>query len=285
MSDRFSAAGSDARAQFTEARNCAESVLASLSLHEGVPSLPEFAGSGFTSGIGNTGCLCGSLAGSVMAIGAYADSLGLMPEARKLLAEELSAEMTRRFKDEYHATCCRIIKRDYVEGSNESLSHCAGITEFAAATVAEIIDEHRAMTVPLRRFGVRDTMAAAESIARNLLMGIAVGLGAGAILGFWFNPSLAWAVGGIAYGLVVGLLSVFGGSRMRAIARVAMLDGLFASATLAAIMLFAPEGGPVAALLEALSSGGWAASATLGVGALAIIVLAATKAFKLVRYR
>ncbi len=285
MSDRFSAAGSDARAQFAEARNCAESVLASLSLHEDVPSLPEFVGSGFTSGIGNTGCLCGSLAGSVMVIGAYADSLGLMPEARKLIAEELSAEMTRRFKDEYHATCCRVIKRDYVEGSNESLSHCAGITEFAATTVAEIIDEHRSTTDPVKRFGVRDVMAASESIARNLLMGIAVGLAAGAVLGFWLAPSLAWAVGGIAYGLLVGLLSVFGDGRMRMVARVAALDGLLASAVLVAIMLFAEHGGPAAALLTALSNGGWAAATILAVGALSVVVLTAAKAFKLVRYR
>jgi len=232
----------DARTRYTEGWNCAEAVLSSLSSRPGVPPLSAGIGSGFTSGIGNTGCVCGALAGGVMVLSAYVDTLDLEPVARRVCAEELSAEFLNRFTSEWGATCCRTIKRGMVDGSDRSATHCASITEFSAAAVASIIAQQTARP---RAWVVRDAANAARRSALDVLAGITAGLFAGTFVPAF---SLEAVATGAAVGGTVALVAEWRGARSRAAGRMLRTAGVLAAAGIALAGAFVP-----AALAEALS--------------------------------
>jgi C_GCAxxG_C_C family probable redox protein len=169
---RVDSLGEDARSCFTDGSNCAESVLTALSSHPAVASLPTASGSGFTSGIGHSGCVCGALAASVMVLGAYAEGQECEPAARRELAEKLSAECAERFKEQWGATCCRTLKRGHTDGSDSAAAHCAKITEFSAALANEIIANQSGAST--RRWAARDIVSAAYRISLDVLSALAV---------------------------------------------------------------------------------------------------------------
>lgn len=273
-------ASESARYDYASARNCAESVLRAVQGELALPSIPESAGSGFTSGIGDAGCVCGALAGAVMLLGAYAETEDLMPEARRLRAEQLAATFHARFKARWGSTCCRVIKRGMASGSTEALAHCADITEHAAALAVEIIEEARGGTP--RRFGPRDLTALAERLSTGILAGGAIGV---LLIG------LARVTGPTAplFGLplmVAGLIIAVAGGRGAGGARALRFltgVGMLAAAVGVLCAISSPSGGlaTIVATLSATALGaafGW----VLG---LAALTRAVVRAYGLVRYR
>lgn len=275
----------EARSCFSDSSNCAESVLATLSRRGSVPALEDSLGSGFTSGIGHSGCLCGALAAAVMAAGAYADSLDVEPAARKVVAEKLAAEMGDRFKREFGATCCRVIKRGYVEGSSETMAHCAGITEFAAAMADDVIERHSRGPGAVRRFAFRDLLSAADTISSMVLMGVAVGAAIAAIVGLWAGTALWAPLAGAVYGLIVGAALVFGPRTWGVLGRAAAVDGVISAFALVVVALFADGGGPTAFLVRAVFEDVSSAATAAVVVLISLAVMSVVRVFRLFRYR
>lgn len=111
--------------------NCAESVLKAVLTHNGKSCPPGLlaTASAFGAGIGGGGCVCGALAGGVIAMGA------LFGKDGKALANALHED----FRQENGATCCRILSRDLIIGSPERLAACAQRTAAAAGFAAAIV--------------------------------------------------------------------------------------------------------------------------------------------------
>ncbi|MBE0416786.1 MAG: C-GCAxxG-C-C family protein [Coriobacteriia bacterium] len=272
-------AGDVARSRYTEGRNCAEAVLASLSSRPGVPPLAEGAGSGFTSGIGNTGCVCGALAGGVMVLSAFVASQGLEPVAQRMRAEELSAEFLEKFKDEWGATCCRSIKCGMTEGSAESAARCASITEFSAALAADMVA--RSGPAP-RAWVVRDAMNAVRRSALDVLAGSSSGLLAAIVMPAEYTAIAL--LGGSAIGLAVGALAEWRGAASRSAGRLLRAAGIVALAVLATAAVFAPSA--AGALLRAVFGGpGVAPGASRGLIALAATLVALLAIYEYRRFR
>lgn len=276
MTDAIRAADT-ARAAYSSARNCAESVLSAIQAEVDLPGVPEATGSGFTTGIGNTGCVCGALAGGVMMLGAYAETEDLAPEARRLRAEALSAEFIERFKERWGATCCRVIKRGQEPASREWATHCAGITEHAAALALEMIEDARGGTA--RRYGPRDLTAVAQRLALGVLSGGALGL-ATTLVAALLGVEASWpVVAGAVLGLVVALLAEAGTSRPRFYLRVLKVAGLAAGVVAALVAM--TDGQIVSRVLTGLLSAGVAAP----IIALALLVLALVRGYEFMRFR
>lgn len=271
------AAANDARASFANGRNCAESLLVALADEPGAPSLPADIGAGFTSGIGNTGCVCGALAGGVMVLSASVDDT-LEPVARREHAEQLAAEFTERFKAQWGATCCRVLKRGMVEGSNASAEHCARITEFAAATVVDLL---AADTGAKRSWAARDLINAARFTALDALAGGALGFAASLMMPA--HAAAASVAAGLLVGALVGALAEWRGTGPRRAGRALRSASLLALTVAAVVAVAAPSLG--AARAAALASDGLAALTARAAVALAFLVVAFVAAYDFKRYR
>jgi len=124
---------------------CSETVLSVINqaLGGGIPNeLAVRLGSGFPEGLGESGCLCGGVAGGVMALGLFLgrDRPGLL---NKRLISSASQTYHDRFKKEFGSTCCRVLVRNYVQGTKDQFNHCAEITSRAAELAAGLILEKK----------------------------------------------------------------------------------------------------------------------------------------------
>lgn len=121
---------------------CSESIL--LSLNKGLGGgLSESQAIGlaapYSMAMGESGCACGALSGSVLAIGLFTgrlDAFGLRSEARRL-----AREMHDRFRKRHGSACCRILTRGVRNDPNAHRQHCATLTGWAAETAARLLIE------------------------------------------------------------------------------------------------------------------------------------------------
>ena len=81
---------------------------------------------GFGGGSG-TGCICGAVAGATMALGL------ILPDDKKRV-KRLTQELHKWFKDQYGATCCKVVL-----ASHRGI--CAELTGCVAGKVAEMLQE------------------------------------------------------------------------------------------------------------------------------------------------
>jgi C_GCAxxG_C_C family probable redox protein len=108
--------------------HCAEAVLASVKNR----FAPEVSydvvrlATGFGGGSG-AGCICGAVSGGTMA-------LGLVVEDDKKAVAALTRELHEWFKQEYGATCCKIL-------TAHGKSGCVNLTASVAGKVAELLLE------------------------------------------------------------------------------------------------------------------------------------------------
>ena len=79
---------------------------------------------GFGGGSG-AGCICGAVAGGTMA-------LGLVLQDDKKQVKDLTRELHTWFKDEYGATCCKVILQTHKK-------ICPELTGRVAGKVAELL--------------------------------------------------------------------------------------------------------------------------------------------------
>ncbi|PLX82655.1 MAG: hypothetical protein C0617_13485 [Desulfuromonas sp.] len=118
---RDAGAGERAGGLFDGGNNCAQAVLQATTGTED-KSLID-AAKAFSGGIGDSGCLCGALAGGVMA-------LGLAGQPKK------AGRLMELFREGHPATCCKVLSRPFKWNSRDHLANCRRIT----AETAEIVD-------------------------------------------------------------------------------------------------------------------------------------------------
>ncbi|QQY79753.1 C_GCAxxG_C_C family probable redox protein [Keratinibaculum paraultunense] len=124
---------------------CSESVVYTINNLLGKPydeNIVKVA-SGFPIGMGKAGCLCGAISGGQIGLGmAYGRTHGQPMNENMFL---LSKELHDYIKNEYGATCCRVITKQWA-GDNfqspERKKHCIEITGKVAAWVAEKLIEN-----------------------------------------------------------------------------------------------------------------------------------------------
>ncbi|MEG0856524.1 MAG: C-GCAxxG-C-C family protein [Terrisporobacter sp.] len=105
--------------------SCSESVLKALvnNFDMGVSDDVVKVASGFSGGMGGSGCTCGTISGAIIGIGLlFGRSEGKDPAIKK--AKELSKKIHDVFKDEHKATCCRSLTRGLDPGTKERFDKC-----------------------------------------------------------------------------------------------------------------------------------------------------------------
>lgn len=125
-----------------EGLSCSESVLKSLvnNFDMNVSSEIVRVASGFSGGMGGSGCTCGTISGAVIAIGLlFGRSEGSDPSIQK--AKELSRNIHDKFKEYHHATCCRSLTRGLKPGTSERLNQCCSFVGEVAYETSKIIAE------------------------------------------------------------------------------------------------------------------------------------------------
>lgn len=94
--------------------------------------------SGYPIGIGTSGCICGAVAGGVMALGMVFGRI--KPKDPKVgKAMELSKELHQIFKDRHKAICCRVLTKGMTLGSPDHMKQCISFTGEVAEETAKII--------------------------------------------------------------------------------------------------------------------------------------------------
>ncbi|MDJ0780752.1 MAG: C-GCAxxG-C-C family protein [Desulfosarcinaceae bacterium] len=120
---------------------CSEAVLCVLNRGLGgeLPNdLVVPLGAGFGEGIGGSGCTCGALSGGAMAIGLFCGAAGTGLH-RSRNARTLSRQLHDHFKAQYGSTCCRILTKQVLRGSDGHFELCTELAAGAAALTATLI--------------------------------------------------------------------------------------------------------------------------------------------------
>lgn len=124
---------------------CSEAVVQTINELLGKPydeNVVKLA-SGFPIGMGKSGCLCGAVSGGQMALGMVYGRVEGEPMQDRMF--EVSKALHDYIIDEYKATCCRVITREWA-GDNfkspERKNHCIKITGKVARWIAnELIED------------------------------------------------------------------------------------------------------------------------------------------------
>lgn len=124
---------------------CSESVLLVINQGFSGPLSRETAvslGAGFCGGLGDAGCVCGGLAGAVMALGLF-----LAPNRADGLPKKHFRELTKKLHDRFHqqagSTCCRVLISEFTNDPKARKTHCRELTGLGAQLTAELLLETR----------------------------------------------------------------------------------------------------------------------------------------------
>lgn len=108
-------------------------------------------GSGFAGGVGASGCVCGALSGSAMAISMFCGRTEPKgPQDPKIVAcLALTKELHDWFKSENGkgSTCCRVLTREFDLSKGEQVPQCIRFTGMCAGKAAEIIAREKGLKV------------------------------------------------------------------------------------------------------------------------------------------
>jgi len=140
MNDLALEARSRAGNKFRNGLNCSESIVHTFNemLNNPVSSEALKMATGFGGGLGQAGCMCGALTGSVMVLGLFKGRFK-HEEAREP-AYNLAHDFHDRFLEEYGATCCRALNLHEFD-SQEHLRGCLKLTGGTAKLLMEFIRE------------------------------------------------------------------------------------------------------------------------------------------------
>lgn len=125
---------------FKEGYNCAEAVFLTyreLLAPELDPSLVSLM-TGFGGGLGESGCMCGALTGSITALNMI--KARSTNQTSRDEAYQLAREFTDKFTEKYGATCCRALN-PYPFETKEHLTNCLKITGNTSKMLAEFLEE------------------------------------------------------------------------------------------------------------------------------------------------
>ena len=119
---------------------CSEAIVKTIKDAFSLPVSDEVISmaSGFPVGIGKAGCLCGAVAGGVMALGlVFGRST---PKDKKVdKAMNLSNELHDIFKKRHKHLCCRTLNKYMIMGSSRQMKQCIAFTGEMAQETAWII--------------------------------------------------------------------------------------------------------------------------------------------------
>jgi len=118
---------------------CSEAVLLVANEYLGRPMPDEVIrlASGFPVGMGKAGCVCGAIAGGVMALGLKLGRSAPGGETPGLFAAV--KELHDRFQKRRRSVCCRVLIKDLEFGSAQHIEQCVSITGEVAADVIQIL--------------------------------------------------------------------------------------------------------------------------------------------------
>lgn len=129
----------DAEAYFLSGEyHCSEAIVASVrkNIDPSIPAEAIAMASAFPGGLGNSGCLCGAVAGAAMSCGWFSGRQE-PGDKRSRKARKQAKEIHDAFKTEFKSTCCRVLTRQ-IDRENKKV-HCSRFVGFAAETAARII--------------------------------------------------------------------------------------------------------------------------------------------------
>lgn len=124
---------------------CSEAVL--YVLNQGLGGgLPQEAAirlaSGFTEGVGGSGCICGGFSGALMALGLFLGRQRLNGRGLKKIQAK-GRELHDLFRSKFGATCCRVVTKKVRDDHKALFKQCATLTGEAAELAARFILEAR----------------------------------------------------------------------------------------------------------------------------------------------
>lgn len=125
---------------FKEGYNCAEAVF--LTYRELLepdmdPAMVKLM-TGFGGGLGESGCMCGALSGSIVALNMLKGRS--TNQFSREEAYRLAKEFTDRFTEKFGATCCRVLN-PYPFETREHLTNCLKITGNTSKLLMEFLEE------------------------------------------------------------------------------------------------------------------------------------------------
>ena len=126
---------------FKDGYNCAEAIFLAyrdLLFPETDPAIVKML-TGFGSGLGQAGCLCGALTGSVCILNMLTGRTSNQ-ESRDD-AYQYAKEFSDRFTEKFGATCCRVLN-PYPFETKEHLTNCLKITGNTGKLLMEFIEEN-----------------------------------------------------------------------------------------------------------------------------------------------
>lgn len=130
----------DALEVFYNGYACSESVIYAMNKHFafGLSTDAIAMSSGFPWGLGGGGCLCGAVAGGAMCLGfVFGRRKPNDPCVNACFA--LTKEFHDAFKEQFKATCCRVLIHGMDKDAPERKDLCAKQVAFVIEKVAEII--------------------------------------------------------------------------------------------------------------------------------------------------
>jgi C_GCAxxG_C_C family probable redox protein len=125
---------------FKEGYNCTESIF--LAFREYLaPEIDEDTVkllTGFGSGVGYAGCMCGALSGSIVALNMLKGRTSNQESREE--AYKVAKEFHDRFENKFGVTCCRALN-PYEHDTREQLTHCLKITGNTGKLLMEFLIE------------------------------------------------------------------------------------------------------------------------------------------------
>lgn len=132
---------------FNQGYSCSESIVrAAIELNIvdnkfDIENLTRIA-SAFSGGMGESGCLCGAIAGAQIVLGCTFGRSNTDTSPKNIKA--LSGQFVQKFKDKRSVTCCRALTKGFDFHSAERRNHCLSIV----SDVAEILENHIKENLP-----------------------------------------------------------------------------------------------------------------------------------------
>ena len=145
---------------------CSEAVFSVVNDYLGQPVDARVVkiASGFPVGIGMSGCLCGAVAGGVMALG-LKHGREQPGEALSEAIFPLSAELHDRFQRRNGSNCCRKLIRNLEFGSDEHIQQCIRFTGEVVADVVDLMENGIGGSVPCKESSASDCEGCSENIS------------------------------------------------------------------------------------------------------------------------
>ena len=146
---------------------CTESVLLTLNsgLGGGLTDDQAIAvAAPFSIGVGGSGCMCGALAGSILAVGLMVGDRA--PYRHRKASRKASGKLHDLFKNRFGGVCCRVLRKKRAVEATDPFTQCARVTAEAAGMTARYL---MGLRPDLIRLADREFLQNRDSLAGGTL--------------------------------------------------------------------------------------------------------------------